>query len=589
MRTIFHILLAVVVVCSLFQVNTVVPEYKMYGSAEFIHYDASTNEFVNNDPGLAMWRASGDVIPNTHPGCFKRVPAKEQLNITFRPNGPMWRRAWPLFLVGMATLRPIYVHARPDRAYEERFDTLLMVNGSVAVLNQVTIDLLGYPGLAIDETFVSSDVAEGEERPWLLNYLRNHIQEVLDAGDEPVIFCTLLSYNACGSLDLLRQLKADFGDKLRTGVGGQLVRVCPSAYLSQPYIDHVGVGDAEAVLGELLLNGKKFAEGYKPVTREDHYALPHYDNLLALPERLTEMSHYDFGPMVAPRMLITESCRGCAWANAVGAACPFCSLQGVEWIARFRNFEDHFAIERELVEKYGANWLFDVSNQWIPEMGSAQRMWLESYIKAKKKYGGPEVGRYVYLTAGSINEHTAPLLPQTGVKVAYVGIDGWDKETKRALGKQVTNDRRMLQLARDNGIFIRTSMVIGSGLTLDNIEELPRYVKATLDEFGGNTILSWGNFIEIVLPGSQDWSDFRKLAYQNGLTDVQDLYRSFETNGCLTLDEQDKLNELRIRHTQPQVAYEQVLEAARLAEEAALQSLAYSTTIRHGDKLMRKD
>lgn len=485
-------------------------------------------------------------------------------------------------------IQPIYVHCKPDQGYDDRFDTVMNVNGSIAVLNSITRELLGYPGLTIDESYPGPGL-HGQERECILAGIRQEIDEALRQGDEPVLYCTLLSYNAEGSLRLLRQLKEEYGNHLRTGVGGQLTNLYPemgsSPWLKSNFIDQVAVGDAEILLGAMLLGRNRFCSGTKHVNSDDHYAPPYYGNYLGLAERLNEMARYQFGPFTGIRQLITESVRGCAWANA-HRRCKFCALPGVNDIPFFRNFEGHFGIERQLADEYGINWIFDVSNQWLPTMiPRLQVEWLSQYVAARRSYNGPDINRYVYLTTNSITRHTAPLLREAGVRIAYVGIDGWDKGTKAANYKTLASTEEMLEACRENGIFVRTSLVIGSGLTPQNLEELPRFVTDLMSRYGGHTILSFGNFIQIVLPGSDDWAETRFMAHAHGNDTAQEIFEHFDEHGYLTLDQEDYLNEFRVREGQHLVAYEQVVAARDAAVKAVRDSPALSVTFRDCDQL----
>ena len=492
-------------------------------------------------------------------------------------------------------IRPIYIHCKPDQGYDERFDTVLMVNGSVAVLNQLTKSVLGYPGLAIDESYPGANL-EGRERAFVFERVCKEVERALAAGEEPVVYCTLLYYNARGSLALLRELKRKFGPRVRTGVGGQLVATCFNAYRSgenASFIDQVAVGDAEVCL-EQMLAGKPFVVGRKKVTTTDHYTPPFYgdESYLGLAERLDEMSRYQFGDITGIRQLITESVRGCSWAYGIGKPCNFCSLDGVTERPVFRDLEAHFRIEQDLAEKFQVNWLFDVSNQFLPVIKPAEQVeWLKHYVAARKRFNALAINRYVYLTTNSITADTAPLLREAGVRCAYIGIDGWDTTTKRAMHKTLAPHERALEVCKANGIYVRTSLVIGSGLTPQNLDDLPRFVKNTMERFGGKPILSFGNFLEIVLPGSPDWANLRREAFDpknsgNAVPGkIRELYRRFETQGYLALEEQELLNELRIRHTQPLVEYEAVVAARDKAAEAVKKSETISITIRECEKL----
>ena len=488
-------------------------------------------------------------------------------------------------------MRPIFVHCKPDAGYDTRFDTVLMVNGSIAVLNRVTQQLLGHPGLAIDESYPGPNL-DGREREFVFGYICEEVERSLTAGEEPAVYCTLLSYNACSSLELLRKLKRQFGSRLRTGVGGALVGFATNAYRRAPFIDQVAVGDAETCLGAMLA-GVPFVAGRKHVLPQDHYVAPLYDeNYLGLSARLDDMSRYTYGPLTGIRQLITESVRGCSWAYTTSRVCDFCSVYGVEEDPIFRDLHEHFAIERELVEKQRVNWIFDVGSQWLPVMGPAKQVaWLKEYIAARKRYDAPDLNRYVYLTVNSVTEETVPLLREAGVTSVFIGIDGWDAGTKRAMHKTLAPHERALDACRANGVTVRTAVVVGSGLTPANLDTLPRFVEDMMRRYAGDTLIAFSTYMQIVLPGSPEWSRLRCEAFNPLhrdhplLREIAQLYLRFESVGYLTTDEQTRLAELRIRHTQQLVDYEAVVEAQKAAAEAVRRSEAMSITYFECEKL----
>lgn len=467
-------------------------------------------------------------------------------------------------------LKPMFVHVKPSDISTGRFDDLIMPNGTVAVLSNISRRLLGEPGLAIDEAYPGSNSA-GREHEMLMMHLHERIEAALHNGDEPIVLCTVLSYNAEGSLKLLKDLKKEYGDRIRTGVGGQLTRVRPEAYLTKPYLDHIAVGDAEETLADIF-RGRRYAKRYLPlVSQATHYAPPLYDNYIGLRDRLDEMSRYKIGPFSGIRQLIVESVRGCAWAYEHGI-CKFCSLEGVELKGVFRDFSDHIKIERELVEQFGINWVFDVSSQWLPTMRHGEMVtWLKSYIQARRDHGAPALNRYVYLTTNSITTTTAPLLREAGVRVAFVGIDGWDKATKIAHGKTLVSSDRMFKACRDNGLYVRAGLVLGSGLTPRNLKGFTEFVKDMVDCWG-DTLLTFGVYLLILLPGSPIFDEFEKTANAEGINEALDLYAKFRSEGFFSWDDQYRLSEIYMRHTQREVAYEDILAVRDQAVEIARRS-----------------
>lgn len=458
----------------------------------------------------------------------------------------------------MKRIRPFFVHCAQDQDYSERLDTIMMPNGSIAALSSINNRLREkYDFLEADIAVDESYLGQGKQQD-VYNFLLNKIQQSLSGGEEPVIFCTVLSYNTERTLELLKFLKQEFGSSIRTGVGGQLVRVISDTYRFFSFVDHVGVGDAEVILEPLMIGKTSFISRYMAVSPKLHYSSFSYENYVGIEERLGEMSQLKFGPFSGFRQLAIEGVRGCSWAHSSGRACGICSLESIIATPFFKPFKEYFALENQLVENFGINWMFDISNQFIPVMGDKnQERWLQSFLEAKKKYEQYEINRYVYLTSNSISERTAPLLRKAGIRLAYIGLDGWDTGTRNALNKPQTDPRNILRICRENDIYVRLGIVIGSGINKQNLQVLPVFEESIIKEFK-ETILTWGNFLEIILPGSRVWYDLEERARQNGWSEITKLYHFFYCNGYLTWPQQEKMTEYYIRLVQ-QTDYDEVV------------------------------
>lgn len=474
----------------------------------------------------------------------------------------------------MVEISPIFFHGNPGEGMAERFETKMMPNSSIAVLNNIST-ALGKPGVCVDEGYLG----DGNTA---LGVLTSLIEERLRLNFQPVILATILIYNAQTTLSLLEQLKRSYRDRIKVGVGGQLIRISPSAYLNRKYLDYIAVGDAEETLKKLYA-GERFSKGYVQGNSKDNYALPDFNNYWALEDRLEETSSYRMGPFTNIRQLTMESVRGCAWAYA-NQVCDMCSLQGVDLEPVFRNLIGHFGFEKQMREKWGATWCFDVSNQWLPTLRLSEMVsWLKNYCQERENHFDKEGGlsKFVYLTANSITPETAPLLKRAGIRMAYIGFDGWDKRTRLALHKAQSPIKRVLQICRDNDLHVKTGMVIGNGVTKSNLGELPDFVRETLGEFG-SIIRAWGNFVQIILPGSPVFTRFKHQAEQNKWAEVIALYKKFEDDGYFVWSDQSRLNRLFIEHTQP-VDYDSLIEARDKTEKIVAESPYTSgVTIEHG-------
>ena len=173
--------------------------------------------------------------------------------------------------------------------------------------------------------------------------------------------------------------------------------------------------------------------------------------------------------------------------------------------------------------------------------------------------------------------------------MAYVGIDGWDARTRRDLHKTQYDPFKMLDAAKAAGLLVRTSMVIGSGITAENIRLLPDFVRQIINNYS-DTVLSFGTFTEIILPGAENWRQFRELcaAGDNALRRGREIYDRFDAQGFLSLDEQDELNLLRIQHTQGALL-DDILAAKAETEAIIGEAEVLSVDIRHGDHLQEDE
>jgi radical SAM superfamily enzyme YgiQ (UPF0313 family) len=491
-----------------------------------------------------------------------------------------------LFQVEKHMLRPIFVHRAPHTE-ATRWDTLFSVNGSIAALTVIARQL-GCPGIAIDEAYPGTE--------FMHRKVREEIEEALTQGVTPVVFCTILSYNAQASLAFLRELKDEYGSKIRTGVGGQLVRVAPQAYLNKPYLDHVGVGDAEVILEQLLLGNQRFAEGYflvnddaalsrrergnlvrleglgQPPTRP-HYAPTGYDDYAMIRERLDEMEHHRFGPLQPVRQLVMESVRGCVWAYLHGT-CEFCSLESIDQRPVYKPIDQIVAQERTYSEQFGATGIFDVSNQFLPILGDDAPKWLEQYNKQRAKLHAPDMRRYAYLISSSITMQTAPLLREVGIERAYVGIDGWDTDIRQVHGKAQSVDR-MLEAAKAANLYIQTAVVIGEGITRTNLEKLPQFVQDLGSSYGGEDgiVLSFAPYMEIILPGSPIWKRFERIARATSMQRALQLFEHFYVDGWHSPEDEEELTKeyvvmdqaTRVAEDRERVSYDEIRAAQREA------------------------
>ncbi len=540
------------------------PDGWLWGNPAYHHHDEQNHVFKNTALQNENWwkHPVSQKYLSEHPEFnqfgTETVPEKKEIKISWqevfylKPENSV-RLFFAGIIMQQKKIKPYFIHCTQDKEYDERFDTLMMPSGSVAALVTISDSLRQkydwlQPALAIDESYPAPNV-HGQEREYLLQYLHQQIEKDLAQEIMPAIFCSVYSYNAEQSLKLLQTFKQEYANAIRTGVGGPLIRVIPETYQALPFIDHVGVGDAEVILEPLLIGKQIFSQGYLTLNPDNgkHYARFSYDNYLALNDRFTEMSLLHYGSFTKMRQVSVESVRGCSWAYASGKPCEMCSLQSIDSTPVFKPFPEYFDIENQLAEKLGINWIFDVSNQFLPVMGKKrQEKWLKEYLVARQKFSREKINKYVYLTANSITERTAPLLREADIRIIYIGFDGWNSETRQALHKPQVDPFKVLEICREHDLLVRTGTVIGAGVTSPNVQELPAFAQKMISEYRG-TILTWGLFVEEILPGSYAWDHLQKQAQQNKWPEVSRLYQFFTDHGFLRRDQQEKLTEYYLR------------------------------------------
>lgn len=467
-------------------------------------------------------------------------------------------------------LQPIFIHCRPDESFSPRFDTVMMVNGTVAVLSQVGRMLTGRSCPAIDLSYSS------------IERVHECIRHALSQQRVPLALATVLGYNAAGTLRLLSDLKRQYGRHIRTGVGGQQVPYALPAFLSKPFLDHVAVGDAEAALPRILQD-ERLVEAWLTPDATHHYALPCYEDYVDLEPRLAEMSGYRLGPFQGIRQLVTESVRGCAWAYQNGqGACRMCALQSVDSKPQFRPLDEHFALERHLYERFGINWMFDVSNQWLPDLRAKGKMeFLESYVSQREREGVTDLQYYAYLTSSSVTSETAPLLRRAGIRVAYVGLDGWDYSTRSLLNKPRNDPDRFFRACLDNDLYVRAGLVVGLGANQKNLSRLEPFVERLIRLYGSH-LLSVDVNVQITIPGSLAWKDFRAKALREDSKEALELFALSDRDGFLSWTDQRRLDALYVARYIPDCTYAE-LEAACESALTLIRSSLHTTAVQVDD------
>lgn len=155
-----------------------------------------------------------------------------------RPENQKPRSLNPLIGVHFSSEDPF--NKDTEHSLENRGDTLSMPNAGIGVL------LTRAQKEGIEERRMYDTTFPGELQT--IAAIESQIEKLIWSGETPRVFASVLSYNAQASMQFLERLKRKYNDKVITGVGGQLIGKATKAYIANPYIDVIGVGDAELIL-----------------------------------------------------------------------------------------------------------------------------------------------------------------------------------------------------------------------------------------------------------------------------------------------------------------------------------------------------
>lgn len=223
---------------------------------------------------------------------------------------------------------------------------------------------------------------------------------------------------------------------------------------STPAFDAVVLGEGEVPMLSLAATGTRsstrfFLPGLVWRDRLNTEALP-------APPSLTDLAPPDRRPAAllgrfarGSALASVESSRGCSHA------CRFCSIAAVEDLAsarlrRLRNVETTAAEMAALNQLYGLRdfWFMDADFLGSPAEGAR-------ILKLAELIGGiGAVSIEIDTRADSIREDIIHALRQAGLKRAFLGVESFDDETLRMLGKHSTSGEnlRAIEILEKEGV-----------------------------------------------------------------------------------------------------------------------------------------
>ena len=185
------------------------------------------------------------------------------------------------------------IHLNPELDISERFDTLMSPSGTVATLNQIAQEN-GIEHHGFDEGFPAKEMVRRAIKEAVVSEIRSRGRAILNFS--------ILLYNAKSTIEFIAELKHEFGCRIVTVVGGQLVPAAKEAYLKNRDVDVVAIGDGEILLPQIhsavangfqrrLYHGPEFWLQNDP-NRQGQFAFTSYDNFYGIRERLETQRKY---------------------------------------------------------------------------------------------------------------------------------------------------------------------------------------------------------------------------------------------------------------------------------------------------------
>lgn len=475
-------------------------------------------------------------------------------------------------------MKLVNVHLNTAVEEGERFDTLTAPAGTVATLLEIERQLGIKDAIGVDESYPGRE----KTREFLHQTIAEHIKR-----ERVAILFTTLIYNAEPTIQLMRELRQEYGHHLHIVVGGQLIPLVKEPYLQNTDVDTVCVGDAEVILpslladldagsARLLYQGTLQHSGKRRV-----FAGASYDGFYMLEERMkVQRERAGFSQL----LIQGPGGPGCSWAaNNPEGPCNFCALQNITTMNEV-TLEEHFAREHALQERYHPDRIFDVANQFFPKQKRNEVIqWLTQYIQARNK-AGVTTPQYCYLTVSSVDEEVASLLQQAGIQEVYLGIDHFDPKALKEENKPYRSRNtltRCLDALKKYGIRFRTGVVMGAARetpeTLKSIEEGIAWMQR---EYRGY-VRSIGIFPVEVIPGSDVFAKMKASGVR------QDIFQSFEAKGYLTREEQHELTKAYIDY-HSEVDAEEVYAVAKELEGKTDATLLYTVDHSPGPEVLKK-
>ncbi len=313
--------------------------------------------------------------------------------------------------------------------------------------------------------------------------------------------------------------------KRKVVLGGVYASAIPDLILKNRdhLIDHLVVGYGEKPMVDIINgNAPKFIINHEP----PFDIVPNLDRSLVDIEQYIKIFQENH-PTWKSRASPIFSNLGCTWREKSDGGCIFCSRSGA--IKAHKEPLNIWGEVRELVEKYGINYIIDFSDTILQNVE-----WFAQLIRAKPVDINPPW--HVFACMDEIDRITLELLRELQCQHVFIGIESGDIERYRKSFKEGGSPEKALKVAKllhDYEIEITPSYVIG--LPGENEESLQKTLQHA------ERLQEITQFEEIFccqlipFPGSRAFDMLRgKVSLEKDIFDIEELKYLWGTHFCLS-------------------------------------------------------
>jgi anaerobic magnesium-protoporphyrin IX monomethyl ester cyclase len=376
------------------------------------------------------------------------------------------------------------------------------------------------------------------------------IEAALDPKADIIGFTyTALSSKTLGHLSVIAKDNGSF-----VIVGGQPAIAAAKSLIQEPSIDAVCVGDGQPTLSTLSL---QMIDGHISPNKvpnlmlfiNGNFEITHSVQEDVWNQRLPQRAIGGLDPQAYfsnyPKTNTLVNMRGLRAANIYSKRgcphrCSFCARQ--DKILRTRSPELVIDEIRNLIDKYGVDYILDTSDTWI------EYNWMNEYIKHYSFLNQNKINMMVFADVRDMSPETAQTMKRCGVDSVLFGVESGSERILRHNGKRTTK-REILNAVDclvDNDIRVSCSFVLG--LLDEDEDSLMETIELTRELHSKPHVLCYGNVImplmgswlwERAFPEEKTWPSFITRSIDYNLNLARELFIHTSTNvqgGLQTLE-----------------------------------------------------